>query len=65
MGRTTINVSDDVAKKFLRIRAERQQDNSMSETLEHIIYVYEEQKFKPEKHIITGNVSSPTDVKKV
>jgi hypothetical protein len=59
MGRTTINVSDEVLKKILQIKEGRPQDQSRNETLAHIIYVYEEQKFRPEKGIIQRKPVAP------
>lgn len=72
MGRTTINVSEDVSKKLHLIKKNRNQDDTMSDTLVHILYVYEEQKFRqthialraaneaPTKNPITGHVLNPT-----
>jgi len=63
----TINISEEGFLKFMKIHATREQDSSRAQTFDHIMYVYEEQQFKPKKiivqgepmHIIAGNASSP------
>ncbi len=47
----TINVNEDAFKKFVAINKSRPQDASRATTFDHILYIYEEQKFKPEKGI--------------
>jgi hypothetical protein len=61
----TINISEEAFKKFMAIKESRPQDASRAATFDHIIFIYEEQKFKPEKgivqtkHIVPGSASSP------
>lgn len=45
----TINISEEGFKKFLAIKEARPQDTSRAATFDHILYVYEEQKFKPQR----------------
>jgi hypothetical protein len=44
-----IIVSDEARKKLERIKVLRPQDTSMAQTIDHLIYIYEEQKFKQTK----------------
>lgn len=44
-----IIVSEEAAKKLEKIKNSRKQDSSMAQTIEHLIYIYEEQKFKNQK----------------
>jgi hypothetical protein len=43
----TLNITDDAMIKFLRIKASRPQDSSRAATFDHLLYVYEEAKFRP------------------
>jgi hypothetical protein len=43
----TVNISEEAFKKFMAIKESRPQDASRAATFDHIIYVYEEQQFKP------------------
>jgi len=67
-----IVISDEARKKLEKIKLMRPQDTSMAQTIDHLIYIYEEQQFKPKMviagapmmlkeklHIIPGNASSP------
>lgn len=45
----TINISEEGFKKFLAIKEARPQDASRAATFDHILYVYEEQRFKPQR----------------
>lgn len=42
-----IRISKEASDKFRRIQDTRPQDTSNAMTFDHILYVYEEQKFKP------------------
>jgi hypothetical protein len=44
-----IIVSDEARKKLEKIKLLRSQDTSMAQTIDHLIYIYEEQKFKQVK----------------
>jgi len=61
-----INISLEASEKFRKIRESRPQDAKAAQTFDHILYVYQEQQFKPRikvlgepMHIIAGNASSP------
>ena len=45
----TINISEEAFEKFCRIKNERKQDKTRAETFDHLIYLYEEQKFRQVK----------------
>jgi hypothetical protein len=46
---THIIVSDEARKKLEKIKVLRPHDTSMAQTIDHLIYIYEEQKFKQVK----------------
>ena len=45
----TLNITEDAFIKLMRIKARRGQDKSRAETFDHILYIYEEQQYRPEK----------------
>jgi hypothetical protein len=42
----TLNITEDAFIKLTRIREARPQDKSRAATFDHILYIYEEQKFR-------------------
>ena len=63
MGRTTVNVSDDVLKKLLRVKKSRPQDASRNETMNFVLDFYLERQINPfqdgQKPAISGKIPSP------
>lgn len=43
----TLNISEEGFTKFMAIKATRPQDDSRGATFDHVLYVYEESKFRP------------------
>jgi len=64
MGRTTVNVSDDVLKKLLRVKKSRPQDASRNETMNFVLDFYLERQINPFQDVQKHTMSPIIDAEK-
>lgn len=63
----TLNISEEGFEKFMAIKATRPQDDSRAATFDHVLYVYEESKFRPRqaREIMLEKLKLEQEAKKV